>query len=226
MPPTAAYGRTDYAAPTAYSAPSVPTAYGAPTVAPYGGGYADPRTAYGGMPAPTADPYAAAMPAYGSYSTPSGYGGAPGGGYGGMPDARYGAPPPPRYGGGGGAPYGRDAPPYGARYDYDAPRYDAYPPDDRYGRSQAGPGGRAAMPVSRLLMVYQLPSRSRIANFNHDHVFNVFSLYGDVLRVRLLAKPEGSAMVEFATEAMVRVARVARRAPRLRDVRCVPTHLA
>lgn len=53
-------------------------------------------------------------------------------------------------------------------------------------------------------MVYNLPGKESWPTFNHECLFNLFGCYGDVLRVRLMNKPENSGMVEMANPRMVR----------------------
>lgn len=49
-----------------------------------------------------------------------------------------------------------------------------------------------------VVMVYNLPS-AEVKDFNPDHIYNVFGIYGDIHRIRLMSKPADSAMVQFRT---------------------------
>jgi len=75
------------------------------------------------------------------------------------------------------------------------------PEFDRGGPPPPGapPGG------TPIVMVYHLPTveQGAPATFTHDMVYNLFSVTGDVLRVRLLSKPANAAMVEMGTPQMV-----------------------
>jgi hypothetical protein len=93
---------------------------------------------------------------------------------------------------------------------FDAPGHrPAFPGPVSRGSYDNGPrdayDGRGGGPVgaSPVVMVYNLPTPDVWPGFCHEHVFNLFSCFGDVLRVRLLSKP-GSGMIEFANPRMVR----------------------
>jgi hypothetical protein len=64
-------------------------------------------------------------------------------------------------------------------------------PGAGYGAASAAPGGPA------VLMVYNLPTRDRFVPVSHDQLFNLFGIFGDIHRIRLLSKPQDSAMIQF-----------------------------
>lgn len=47
------------------------------------------------------------------------------------------------------------------------------------------------------------PPGEGVPVLNHDAIYNLFSCYGDVMRVRVMVKPPNAAMVEYATPQMV-----------------------
>jgi heterogeneous nuclear ribonucleoprotein L len=113
------------------------------------------------------------MDAYGAQS--EGYEG-----YGRM--ERYGGPPPSRYG-----------PPQDS-YGMPPERYG--PPGPR-GEYQEGPGGPGGMlQQGAVLMIYGLTEK-----MNCQRVFNLFCLYGNVVRIKFLKSKEGAAMIQMGDQA-------------------------
>ncbi|KAK6182268.1 hypothetical protein SNE40_009988 [Patella caerulea] len=123
----------------------------------------------------------------GGYDTYNGPGPGPRG-----PPQRFGGPPerfpppaPKHRGGGGGGGGGYDDRGYG-------------PPQQRnfhapYDQGMGGgPGGPPNFNGGSVIMVYGLSSK-----MNCDGIFNIFCLYGNVIRVKFLKSKEGSAMVQM-----------------------------
>lgn len=77
------------------------------------------------------------------------------------------------------------------------PEYGSGRPGGEFREAGHGHGG----PTS-VVMVYNLPADGTWPGFNHEHVFNLFGCFGDVLRVRLMSKPENTGMVELANPTM------------------------
>lgn len=100
----------------------------------------------------------------------------------GPPQDRYGGPPPERY---------------NARTDgYDG-RIDGPPGPPRYGNSTPVAGGVPQQ--GAVMMVYGLNHEK----INSDKLFNLFCLYGNVVRVKFLKSKEGCAMVQMGDGAAV-----------------------
>ncbi|XP_046364268.1 heterogeneous nuclear ribonucleoprotein L-like isoform X2 [Haliotis rufescens] len=117
-----------------------------------------------------------------------GSGGGYGGGYGAGPsgyyeqeyDSGYGPGPSPR-----GAPYNGPPDRYGHRQDrYGPPQH--YPDQGMMGPPSSSQQGA-------VVMVYGL----NMAKLNCERLFNLFCLYGNVVRVKFLKSKEGSAMVQL-----------------------------
>ncbi|XP_022250108.1 heterogeneous nuclear ribonucleoprotein L-like isoform X2 [Limulus polyphemus] len=104
------------------------------------------------------------------------------------PQDRYGGPPPPdRFGRFGG---GRDA--YDGRPEGPPPG----PPGPRgpgYGPMGGPPPGGAGPHQGSVMMVYGLNPEK----MNADKLFNLFCLYGNVIRIKFLKSKEGCAMIQM-----------------------------
>ncbi|ESO83568.1 hypothetical protein LOTGIDRAFT_222631 [Lottia gigantea] len=112
--------------------------------------------------------------------------GPPRGGPGGPPPARYGGPPE-RYGGPPGPPKHRGG------YDDRGPGGYGPPPPRNFQQYDQGPQGPPSnYNGGSVVMVYGLSNK-----MNCDKVFNLFCLYGNVIRVKFLKSKEGSAMVQM-----------------------------
>ena len=166
----------------------------------------------GGATGPVGIPQAAPYPAAVPYAAA---------GYGYMPQPAYGMPAMPQYGSHAMAPP-RDA--RDGRYGYaPPPSAPYYPPHDdkRGGFNDRGPppynsgSMHASAPMSRgrdgagrpepspVLMIYNRPTEATWPHFSHEHMYNLLCIYGDVLRIRLMSKPDNGAMAEFANPRMV-----------------------
>lgn len=90
-------------------------------------------------------------------------------------------------------------PKYGSRSEgYDG-RSDGTPTSQRYG-SPTGPGGNPQTPQQgAVMMVYGLCHEK----INSERIFNLFCLYGNVVRVKFLKSKEGCAMVQMGDAASV-----------------------
>ncbi|KAK3082700.1 hypothetical protein FSP39_003104 [Pinctada imbricata] len=151
---------------------------------------------------------------YGGQAPPQGGGGAGyqgQGGYSGPPQQGYGSPQggysPPGSGGYGmydqGDGYGGYPPSSSRQYDMGPPsdRYSSSKPpmhDRGYGRppstySDGPPPPGGSMIQGSVLMVYGLD----MERINCDKLFNLFCLYGNVVRIKFLKSKEGSAMIQM-----------------------------
>lgn len=174
-----------------------------------GQGYSQQPQGYG--PPPSQSGYGQNQ----GYSQSSGYGQPPQGGYSGPPSggSSYGPPPPQNsYGGS-----GYNEPEYGGGYNQGPPRGqydDRYPPssrdryNDRYGGPPAdryskgdrgyrssyndGPPSASGLSQGAVIMVYGLDNE-----MNCDRLFNLFCLYGNVVRIKYLKTKDNAAMVQM-----------------------------
>ncbi|XP_071148214.1 heterogeneous nuclear ribonucleoprotein L-like isoform X3 [Mytilus galloprovincialis] len=178
------------------------------------GGYQQPPSSgYGPPPPPQGGGYGGAQ---GGYGQNQGYG-APQGGYGAPPSGGYGAPPPQNSYGGGGGGYG-EGDGYGGGYNSGPPPRggggydDRYPPRDggyrdrgsydsgdrRGGRGgyrsgySDGPPGASGLSQGAVIMVYGLDNE-----MNCERLFNLFCLYGNVVRIKFLKSKDNAAMVQM-----------------------------
>ncbi|KAK3774192.1 hypothetical protein RRG08_001327 [Elysia crispata] len=121
-------------------------------------------------------------------SAPAPYNGPAGSGFGGGPGG------PPGFGGGGPGYYDDGYDPYARPGPYGGPgdRFGPKGGPDRYGRGGGGyEGGHGSQ--GAVCMVYGL----NMEKMNCDKLFNLFCLYGNVVRVKFLKSKEGSAMVQL-----------------------------
>uniref|UniRef100_A0A0B6ZTT6 RRM domain-containing protein n=1 Tax=Arion vulgaris TaxID=1028688 RepID=A0A0B6ZTT6_9EUPU len=132
-------------------------------------------------------------PRFGTHPAP--YNGPAGGGFGagGGGGGGGGGPPPsgpPHFGGPGY--YDESFGGYGRPNQYGGPadRFGPKGPPDRFGRAgyEGGPGSQGAV-----CMAYGL----NMDKINCDRLFNLFCLYGNVVRVKFLKSKEGSAMIQL-----------------------------
>jgi hypothetical protein len=170
----------------------------APGFGGYGGGYGAPAAAvaalggYPGVPGGAGYPGGAGggyAGAFGGAGGPGGFGGA---GYGGGLSGGF------RGGFSGPAGPGRGAEGAGSRFG---------PPSGVGAGGRGGPLPGVVPPgAGPVLMVYNLP-RDMLTNpkYTPDNVFNLCCLFGNVAKVKVLPRGEGTAMVEMQDPAQVRV---------------------
>ncbi|XP_059162334.1 heterogeneous nuclear ribonucleoprotein L-like isoform X1 [Physella acuta] len=118
-------------------------------------------------------------------SAPAPYNGPAGSGFGGGPGG------PPGFGGPGYYDDGFDG--YGRPGPYGGPgeRFGPKGAPDRYGRGGSFEGGAGSQ--GAVCMVYGL----NMDKMNCDRLFNLFCLYGNVVRIKFLKSKEGSAMIQL-----------------------------
>ncbi|KAK7507044.1 hypothetical protein BaRGS_00001895 [Batillaria attramentaria] len=80
--------------------------------------------------------------------------------------------------------------PYGGPPDRFGPKQDRYGPPGRYGQEMGGPQSSGQGCV---IMVYGL----NMEKMNCERLFNLFCLYGNVVRIKFLKSKEGAAMVQL-----------------------------
>ncbi|XP_059480129.1 heterogeneous nuclear ribonucleoprotein L isoform X2 [Neocloeon triangulifer] len=119
------------------------------------------------------------------------YSGGGGGGGGGGPN-RYADEPPYGGGGGGGMPPQNGPRSLQDNYNSDRQGYPPGPPQQQQNITSQGPSNPVPQQGS-VMMVYGL----NLDKVNPDRLFNIFCLYGNVVRIKFLKTKEGCAMIQL-----------------------------